>query len=74
MNPQSQSSKTHRVHWFHHTSVPVETDEAVAAALHVATDGEELRVGLTADWTCDALAALYQLDSVVLKSCEHDED
>lgn len=62
------------VHWFPHTSVLEVKDEAVVAALHVVTGGEELCEDSTADWTCDVLAALYQQGSVVLMLCERDED
>jgi hypothetical protein len=48
--------------------------EAVVAALHVVIGDEEVCGDLTADWTCDVLAALYQQDSVVPVSCEHDVD
>lgn len=82
MSPQLQSQKNHKeenlVHWIHCISVLAATGEAVAvaaaAALYVVTGGEEVYGDLTADWTCDVPAILYQQDSVVPVPYEHDVD
>lgn len=47
---------------------------AAAAALYVVTDGEEVCEDLTAGWTCDVLAILYQQGSVVPMPYEHEVD
>jgi len=45
-----------------------------AAALYVVIGGEEVYGDLTAGWTCDVPAILYQQDSVVPMPYEHEVD
>ena len=47
---------------------------AAAAALYAVTGGEGVYEDLTAGWTCDVPAILYQQDSVVPVPYEHDAD
>lgn len=47
---------------------------AAAAALCAVTGGEEVYEDLTAGWTCDVPAILYQQDSVVPMPYEHEVD
>ena len=47
---------------------------AAAAALYAGTGGEEVYEDLTAGWTCDVLAILYQQDSVAPMPYEHEVD
>lgn len=47
---------------------------AAAAALYAVTGGEEVCEDLTAGWTCDGPAILYQQDSVVPMPYEHEVD
>lgn len=47
---------------------------AAAAALYAVTGGEEVYEDLTAGWTCDGPAILYQQDSVVPMPYEHEVD
>lgn len=47
---------------------------AAAAALYVVTGGVEEYEDLTAGWTCDGPAVLYQQDSVVPMPYEHEVD
>lgn len=66
------------VHWIHCISVLEVMGEAAevaaAAALYAVTGGEGVYEDLTAGWTCDVPAILYQQDSVVPVPYEHDAD